>query len=260
MLAAGCNGEGKTVQTLARVNGDEITILQFNDELSHVNLDQSSKDTISKMVLDKLIDRKLLTEEAMKIRLNRSPDVTLEMERAKEQILEKAYLKHLAGNQPEPGDEEIRNYFNKHPGMFAERRQFDIRQLVLPANAMTDELKATLSDAHSLATTIGWLNRHQLTYSDTSIRMTTTDFPESFSARMSKLEKGQIFMYQEANHGLINYIISTQPAPLTFEDASPMIRRHLQKLHSGQLAEAEIARLRTQAKIEYLHTPTSKAN
>jgi hypothetical protein len=58
--------EKKPGQALASVNGEEVTVLQLNEELQRAGVTAAQQDTASKQLLQVLIDRQLLQEAAAK--------------------------------------------------------------------------------------------------------------------------------------------------------------------------------------------------
>lgn len=257
LLSACDNQEKKLVQTLARVNGEDITILQFNDELAHSNIDSADNEKFSKLILDKLIDRQLLAEEGMKDRINRSPEVIQAIEREKTRIIEQAYLKNIVSKAAPPTENEIATYYDRHPEFFSSRKFFYIQQISIPANVMNDDLKILLNKIHSLDHVITWLNNHGISYSEQYISRSTMDFPDSVATMLNTMKTGQIFLYQDGNRSLINQISNIKQAPVSLHEASPHIRQTLIRQSSGKSIEAEVTRLRNQAKISYFNLPAS---
>src|SRR5690606_37345712 len=107
MLVA-CGGDkegGKPAgQSVARVNGEDITVHQLNAELERVPPGQpvSRKD-----VLDGLIGRQLLLQQAKKEKADRDPRVLQAIERSKDQILVQHYLQEKIGKPAQPSEAEI---------------------------------------------------------------------------------------------------------------------------------------------------------
>lgn len=65
-LSACGDKEKKPGQSLASVNGKEITILQLNEELQRAGVQSAQQANASKQLLESLIDRQLLQNEAEK--------------------------------------------------------------------------------------------------------------------------------------------------------------------------------------------------
>ena len=101
-LSACGNKEKKAGQALASVNGEEITVLQLNEELQRANVQAAQQEAASKQLLESLIDRQLLQNEAVKEKMDRDPKVVQAIERAKALIVAQAYMQKRIGTIARP--------------------------------------------------------------------------------------------------------------------------------------------------------------
>jgi peptidyl-prolyl cis-trans isomerase C len=254
-LTACLNQEKSAGQALVRVNGEEITILQINDELSRADVPAEQQQAATKQLLESLIDRQLLTEEAMRNKIHRSPEVIQAIERAKAKIIEQAFLDSITSKIARPSTAEIKGYFEQHPEYFAERKQFDMQQLVIATRDISDELKSIINSAKSLDVIVAWLDKHHVRYVRGQLSRNSTDLPKQMLAKLKELQKGQLFMVQEGENSLINSIYGIKNSPVTLDIATPQIEQYLSAQKSREAVSTEIAHLRSLAKIEYLNTP-----
>jgi len=77
-LVASCgkkNGDDKASQSLVRVNGDDVTVLQLNNEMQRANVQAGQQDEAGKQIVSALVDRQILMQEAHKNKLDRNPRV-----------------------------------------------------------------------------------------------------------------------------------------------------------------------------------------
>lgn len=252
-LAACNNKDKKPGQALVKVNGEEITMLQFNDELSLAGTSTGNPKSTNKQLIDSLIDRQLIISEAIIHKINRSPEVMRAIERAKSKIIEQAYLKHIVSKITEPTLAEITDYFQKHPEYFSERKQFDMQQLIFAAKDVNDELKATMDSAKSFDTITAWLDRHNIRYTQGQVSRSSTDLPEPMATKLGKMKKGQFFIFNDGESSLLNSISGIKNTPVAFDVAALQIKQYLIRKKSREAIDAEISRLRTLAKIDYLN-------
>lgn len=257
VVSACDNQEVKSRQTLVRVNGEEITILQMNDELSRSDIQTSQQEVKSKQILESLIDRQLIIEVATRNKLHRSPEVTQAIERAKAQIIESAYLKSITANIAQPTDTEINEYFRKHPELFMERKQYDMQQLVIATTDISSDLGTIMDSASSLEGIATWLTQHNIRYARGQLSRSASDLPEQIQARLKTIQKGQLFIIREGKNSLINYVQDIKNSPVTLESAKPQIEQYFINNQSKQIIEKEITQLRSLAKIEYLNSATN---
>ena len=206
-------------------------------------------------MLESLIGRQLIIDEAMRNKIDRSPEVVHAIEHAKVEIITKAYLEGVASKLAKPSMDEICDFFQNHPEYFAERKQFVIQQLVIANKDISGELKSIIDSANSLDVVVAWLNRQNIRYARGQLSRSTTDLPQQMVAKLNEMKKGQLFIVHEGENSLLNSISDVTYSPVTAKNAAPQIEKYLINKKNKEAADAEIARLRSIAKIEYLNFP-----
>ena len=252
-LSACGNKEKKSGQALVRVNGEEITILQINDELVRAGVRAEQQEIATKQLLESMIDRQLVLAEAVRNKIDRTPEVVQAIERAKAQIIAQAYLKNIVGKITKPSVSEINEYFKKHPEYFTERKQYDIQQLVIPTKDLSSELKAVIDAANSLDSVAAWMDSRTVKYARGKMSRNTSDLPEPIAAKLKEMKKGQLFILNEGDKSLLNFIADIKSSPLSAKVAEPQIEQYLINKKTKEAADAEFKHLRSSAKIEYLN-------
>ena len=252
---AGCGGkkESKPGQALASVNGEEITVLQLNEELQRNNVQPAQQEAASAQILESLIDRQLVLNEAIKDKLDRDPKVVQAIERARALLIAQAYVQKKVGAPTRPSHAEVEDYYTKHPEFFSNRKQLDMRQLVLASKDISDEVKAAIDAAKSLDDAAAWMDQHKVRYARAQLSRSSADMPPQLSSKLLSLPKGQLFIVKEGDRSLLITIADVKDVPTTLEQATPQIEQFLVNKKSKDAADAEVARLRAVAKIEYLN-------
>jgi peptidyl-prolyl cis-trans isomerase C len=245
--------ESKPGQALASVNGNEITVLQLNEELQRAGVPATQQDAASKQLLQALIDRQLLQSEAEKEKLDRDPKVMQAIDRARALIIAQAYVQKHVGNVTQPTPAEVEDYFRKHPEFFANRKQFGMNELIMASTDLTPEVKATADGAKSLEEVAVWLDAHKIKYGRTQVTRSTADLNPEVSQKLLAMPKGQIFIVKEGERALLISIAETRDAPVTLQVAGPQIAQYLSTQKNKELAANEVKRLRSTAKIEYMN-------
>ena len=254
-LAACGNTEKKNGQPLARVNGTEIALTQVHKELRRAGIRPELQDAASRQLLESLIDRQLILAEAIRNKIDRDTDVVQKIERAKTQIITQAYLQRLNTRITKPSADEIDSFYLKHQEYFTQRKQFDVQQIVIATRDFDNELKLVTDSANSLYEIEAWLDQHDVRYVRGQLSRSSADLPEQMVAKLKKMRKGQMFIVNEGESTLINRIADVRFEPITAKIAAPQIEQYLLDERINEATEAEIARLRASAKIEYLDTP-----
>ena len=254
---AGCGREQPAQpasgQALASVNGEEITVLQLNEEMQRAGVPAARQEAAGKQLLQVLIDRTLLEEAAAQEKLDRDPKVMQAIERARALIVAQAYMQKRVGDAGRPSQAEIRDYFDKHPQFFAERKQFTMNQLIMPAAALSPELRAAADKAGSLEEVAVMLEARKIGFGRARVTRSTADLNPQLAARLLSVPKGQMFFAREGERALLVAVADVVDAPVALDIAAPQIAQFLANRKNRELAQAELARLRGTASIDYLN-------
>ena len=245
--------ESKPGQALASVNGEEITVLQLNEELQRLGVGAQQQQTAGKQVLQALIDRELLESEAVKEKLDRDPKVMQAIERARSLIIAQAYMQKRIGEPQRPSQAEVEDYFNKNPQFFSNRKQFFMNELIIAASDLTPEVRAAADSAKSLEEVAVFLDARNIKYGRAQVTRSTADLNQQLSAKLLSMPKGQLFAVKEGDRAMLISIAEVRDAPVTLAIAAPQITQYLTNKKNKELAAAEIQRLRGTAKIAYLN-------
>lgn len=247
-----CDSKAKPAgQSLARVNDTEITVHQLNAELEQIG--DTQQPVSKKDVLDGLIARQLLIEQAQKSKTDRDPKVMQAIERAKEQILAQAYLKSRVSHIPQPSESEIETFYRKNPQLFEQRKQFDTRELEVDTKDLGPELMETMNTAQTLEQVQTWLEAHQIKFVPTQGVRTSVELPPNVVKALSGMAPGQLFTVRQGEKSQLIALQDAKNSPLTLQVARPKIEQFLLLQKTREAADAEIARLRAAAKVEYLN-------
>ncbi len=254
---AGCGDDkakdAKPGQALASVNGEEITVLQLNEEMQRAGLPAAQQAVTGKQILQALIDRELLEDEAAKEKIDRDPKVMQAIERARSLIIAQAYMQKRLGEPVRPTPAEVEDYFNKNPQFFANRKQFAMNELILAAADLTPEVRAAADAARSLEEVAVFLDARDIKYGRAQVTRSTADLNPQLSGKLLAMPKGQLFVVREGERAMLISIAEVRDAPVTLAVAAPQIGQFLMNRKNKELAAAEIQRLRATAKIDYLN-------
>jgi len=260
LSACGNKAEHKPGQALASVNGEEITVLQLNDELSRSNAPVTQQEAARKQALEALIDRQLLIGEASKEKVDRDPHVVQAIERARSVILAQAYMQKRLGTPAKPSAADVETYYSQNPQFFSQRKSFDMREIVLPTREVTDELKAVMDKTRSLDEVAAWLDTHKVKYQKAQLSRSGSELPPELSAKLLALSKGQLFIVREGERSMLVTIADIRSSPVELDVARPQIEQYLVAKKGKDAAEQEVKRLRASAKIAYINQPSPVAD
>ena len=250
MLAVGLPGcdnkNNESGQVAARVNSDDISIHQLNFAASRAGQNQDQQD----VVLERLIDRQLLLQQAQRQKLDRRPDIATRLEEVRMDMLAAAYIEELSARQDETGDETAAKYYAEHPGLFAQRRIYRLREVSMAANSPSiPEIEERLKRNESLDSVLAWLKQQQEQYGDQLVMRPPEQLPIVVADRLVDLKPGQATALRLGKTLTFYEIKSSDPAPLSWQSTAPSIRIFLKNEKTTAALKVELERLRADAII-----------
>lgn len=261
-LLLACSGDKKNKpgQALVSVDGNEITMLQLNEELARSGVRADQLESVSKQILESLIARQLIVDEAIRTKLDRTPEVMQARDRANAQVIAQAYLNRVTSKLDKPSKAEIDEYYQSHPLYFEKRKQLDLTIVRIAASDFNNELKKLLDASKSIDEITAWLDKNNIKHTRTLASRSTADLPSAMADRMLAKGENHVFVTQEQGNSLLVSINSIKDSPLKLEFSAPQIEKFLISQKYKQASEEEIKRLRSSAKIEYLGNQSSNSN
>lgn len=252
-----CNDKGDkkaATQVVAKVNGDEISVHQINfilgraDGVTAENAGQAKRE-----ILDKLIDQQLAVRQAEEKKLDRNPEVMQAVEAARRDILARAYLKQVAESQPKPSTEEIRAFYNERPELFAQRRVFNLQQLLVAADAtVTADLNQWAAQGKPLQEIAATLNQRKIPFkADAGVRG-AEQLPMEALPKLAALKDGQTTVLPTPQGVLVIRVMASEAKPVDEATATPRIQQFLANKRNSEAVSQQMKTLRDQAKIEKL--------
>ena len=248
---AACSAGKEPSQAVARVNGKEISIHQFN-HVTRLAGPAGTSDAVRRELSGKLVDRELAIQQALALKLDRQPDVMFRLEEARRDLLARAYAEQIAGARTPPTQMEAARYFDAHPELFAKRKVFRLHEVVLPAGTKEQAAaRQRLATSRSFDEFLGWLKREKASFNTQFTIRAAEELPIEVLARLNATAEGGTAIF-ESTRGIVIYrVLSSQDAPVTWEQAVPLILAHLARQDGKQALDAEMLRLRKIGQIEY---------
>lgn len=255
LVPAGCQraaaDHANAPAVLARVNGAEISLAALSPTPGAAGMREA---------LDKVIERELLVQRAVALRLDREPQVAAALDAARRQVLAQAYVERLAGGAGgQVSRERVHAFYAENPALFAERRIYRLRELVVSAPAeLMDTLRAESARSGSLEDIATWLRARDARFSAVSLTQAAEELPIAWLPRLARMKDGEIAVFARpaysgfAGGASVIQLEHAEDAPLDEARAAPVIERFLAGRRRVEVASAEVRRLRAAAHIEYI--------
>jgi EpsD family peptidyl-prolyl cis-trans isomerase len=238
-------------QTVAVVNNEDITASELNAELRAANVpsDAGNKEARSR-VLQSLIDRRLLAQQAKSEGVDKSPEYLNEQRKLDENLLVNLLVSRKANTLPVPTASEIAAFQASRVNMFAKREIWTLQQLQYqtPADkAVLARVAATqtLDQLASVLTSAG------IQATRKSARIDTAVFPQEVYSKVVALPSGEPFIIPGGDQSVASVVVAREPAPLAADQAKAVAVAGVRKEKIDQIVKDRIRTARAAAKIEY---------
>jgi EpsD family peptidyl-prolyl cis-trans isomerase len=257
IAACGSKDEKKpATQVAAKVNAEEISVHQINFILNRnaatANIAPEQAPKIRREILDKLIDQQLAVEQALAKKLDRSPDVVMALEAARREVLARAYVDQLSAGLGKPTPEDAKAYYAAHPQLFAERRVYNIQEIVVPvAGGTAPALREMLAAGKTMDDIASWLKGKAIKFSGASATRAAEQIPLELLPKVHALKDGQGLVLENGASITVMRVIASQSAPIAEAAALPRVAQFLGNQRAAQAAERELKELKAKAKISY---------
>ena len=259
----GCSKKQETTatQVAAKVNADEITVHQVNNILARVkNVTPEAAPQTKREILGKLIDQQLAKQQAIAKKLDRSPNVMQAIESARNDILARAYLEQIAAAQPKPTAEEVKKYYVEHPFLFAERRIFDLEEIVVaPKEGLAAGLREHVAKARSMQEIAAWLKSQDAKIAANRAVRAAEQIGMELLPKLQAMKNGEIQLIESGGRWNVVHLVATKAASVDEAKATPVIQQALLNQRSSESVAREMKQIKDQAKIVYLGEFASEA-
>jgi EpsD family peptidyl-prolyl cis-trans isomerase len=260
LMLAGCgNKDNKQVatQVAAKVGAEEISVHQINQVLQRTSTGGASPEAVQRMkreVLEKLIDQQLAVEQATEAKLHRSPDVVNQIEAARREILVRAYMQKVAANLPKATEEEVKKYHDEHPQLFAQRRIFNVQELVVPAAApgVEGQLRRFAGGGKSIEEASAWLKGQNIAFDSGGATRAAEQLPLEVLDQLHGVQDGQSIVLAAPQAVTLLRVVSSQLTPIAQADALPRIKQFLSNRRTAEAVTANLKQLRESTAIVYM--------
>ena len=250
----GCGRSTRGAATLvvAKVNDREITMVQLSRALDTTSTAQFGARS-RKTVLAELVDEELLFQEAIAAKLDRDPDVLLDIDRSRRRTLGRAYLERTVYAQQVISAAEKRKYYDDNALLFAHRRVFHVATFNTEEKALSAALKDDLTGAHTVDAVQETLSRHNVSYELDECTVAPEDLPQSLLPDFAAAAAGDVIA-APLEDGTIQLIaiMGVVARPLGFNQASGRIEAFLRTRRNEIARNDYVATIRARAKVAYI--------
>ena len=254
LLLAACTGHKKdATQSAARVDGTEITVHQINFRLQRERgLRPEQQEEAGRKILEQLIDEQLIVERAEKVKMDKEPAAQQALDASRREVLARAYVEQGAQGIAAPTDAAMHAYFDANDALFSHRRVFTLQEYL--AKVPEDKIPAlrALVDGGKSATDVeAWFKANNAPFRGQQSTHPAEQIPLNSLKPLAAVQDGRGLVASAGNQVHVTYVTASTQAPVTFDKARPAIGQFLSVEARRKGTEANLAALRSSAKIEY---------
>ncbi len=263
LTLAGCGDKSELPegQVVATIDGKDVTIHELNSEMQLVRTGpETSKKLIEQVSLARILERKMLAEEARKAKLEATPQFLLSRARAEDGLLVQALQGKIESEVSVPTREAAQKFVEENPAIFSNRRIFTIDQIQFLRPPTIDKLPLaaakTMGDVEQVLTGAGIEFRRAPQQVDT---LTINPQLTAEITRLSGSANPEPFMFidQPANASgpvvFINNVTSTKTQPFTGEKAINYAKAVLQQQGIQKRLASELERIKADYKSKIVY-------
>lgn len=232
---------------VAKVNGINIPQSRADAFLKEV-LSQGRQDTpeLRNMIKEELISREIMTQEAVKMGLNKNADVTAQIELARQNIMVNAFLNEMARRSP-VSEEALKNAHARFKDSPA-ANEYRSRHILVASEAEARTIITQLKGGADFAKLAAEKSRDEGTKAQGGELQwaVPTTFVRPFAEALAKLKKGELTEAPVQSNFGWHVIRLEDVRPVNFETLKPQLQQVVQR----ENVQKAVADLRAKSKVE----------
>ena len=241
-------------QVAAQVNEGEISVHQVESLLRlQPALGARFGEQAGARALDSLIEQELAAQAAAQAGLDASPQTLQALALARREVLARAYQDQLAEKASMPDTTAVERYYDAHPELFAQRKQYTLEETVAqPASGDIDLWVGRIEGFGSVEEFQAWMLQQKVPRKSRRFAQWAESLPMELLPRLAKLKPGQSLALRRPEGLYALTLIKAEEAPMLLGQATPAIQAVLTAQRRQEAVRDGMTRLREQAKITRL--------
>jgi peptidyl-prolyl cis-trans isomerase C len=249
LMLAACGGAGDpSGQVVATVEGKEITKRDLVAEFQSNNVQPSEDPAARSAMLEQIIRRKLLANEAVEQKLDKTPEYLAAVERTRDMVLAGLLSKRRVAMAPTPSDDAARKFVAANPQMFGERRLLLINQVQAPAAGIDPRSLEKYTDIGQIT---ALFQQQKRKFNTRQTVLDTANLPGAMASRIVALAPGDVFIVNQGNAIIANAIVKSEAQPVPEARRMEVAKQMLQRIDEEKVIKQEIDTRRKTATIDY---------
>lgn len=253
LALAACGDKNSTPdgQVVAKVDGKEVTASELSEEIATLGPQgaQMPKRLLDAVALSRVIERKMLTNEAEKQGMDKTQQFVLGLNRSKETLLVQALQGSIVSKIPATPREAAQKYVTDNPMIFGDRKilTLDQIQFLRPVNA--EALQPGIRAAKTMEDVQRVLDDANIEYRRSNQQLDTLLVNPQLTKEVLRLAaqpSAEPFMFVDQPQGApapvfyINRVTDVRTRPFVGEEAIRYAQQLLQRQETTKRLQAEL--------------------
>ncbi|MBS0419382.1 MAG: hypothetical protein JSR66_16855 [Proteobacteria bacterium] len=208
--------------------------------------------TDSNPALETPIDQEHLMQSALANHLDRDPAVMEEIERARREILARAYERSVLP-RTEVSESAILAYYRSHPTLFAHRRIYRTLTFNIAKEDLTRTLRDTLDHTASAMSVRQLLDHRSIAFEAVETTRAAEEIPENLLPQFAQAARGDVLIAAppQGRRALLICVVDIKDSPVDLKHVDRQIRRYLTEDRNHEILAQTLHRARSVGNVSY---------
>jgi peptidyl-prolyl cis-trans isomerase C len=243
LLLAGCGGSDEEPlakgQTVASVNGKDVTVHQLNAEMMGVNVPEGEqRKQVEQAALQTVIGRTILADIARERGIDKSPSYLMQQQRANEALLVQMLRADIASKLAPPTRAEAEAFMQQNPDLFAQRKIYEVDQIQFQTPDMAKIRR--LEPLQTMEQVEQQLIQDRVEYRRGTGRIDSVGTNPDLIRQIARLPDGEIFVFPQQGTMIASRITGVKIEPFQGDQAIAYAMNLLQNQRMQQATEREL--------------------
>ena len=237
-------------QSVAIVNGEEITVPQLNAALAAVATPGANKNRARSQALQGLVDRTLLEQQARSEGIDKSPTFLEQQRRLTQELLINMLAQRLGGTAQLPSDNDVAQFEASHPQMFSKHEMWTLDEIRfhMPTSGLILQQMNTTKSLQALEDV---LKANHIDYTPARVRIDSAVVPQDLYGKIFALPAEEPFIVPVGTDAVASVITARDAQPVSADQARSLAIAAIRKQQTAILLDNRLKTLRKSAKIQY---------
>jgi EpsD family peptidyl-prolyl cis-trans isomerase len=229
-----------TGQVVASVGGREITRRELQTEMTGLTAATPAiQKEQQKAALQRLVQRAILVNAAKEQGIDKDPAFALLAQRATDMVMVQMLERKVVASVPAPSDEEVAQFMQTNPDMFAQRRLFDVEQIRMPLPSDAKIIKQ-LEPLKTMDEAAAFLAKQNISFQRGANVMDARGQDPKLLKAIIALPPGEIFILSSRSEVFLNQIRNTRLQPFEGKEATQFALNSLKVQRSREVVARQL--------------------